>query len=385
MKSKNHLKQLALAMHNFHDVYRHFPPAVVIGPDGKTPHSWRVELLPFLEGESLYHEYRMNEPWDSPANKKILDQMPAVFRSPFDDPKSTKSGYYVFTGPGTVFDGSKGTSIPDIIDGTSNTLFVVEAKQDVPWTKPADIPFDPTKPPSSVHGFVEGQFFAAFADGSVRAMENDKVKDQLVWLILRNDGHPIFWEKIVPPQRGVEMQRRENVGSPGRFTQFVPGPGGKRAVHDKNNLKRLGLAMYSYHDVNRHFPQSVVIGPDGKTPHSWRVEVLPFMNAGALYHQYRMDEPWDSPANKQILEQMPAAFRSPYDDPKSTNSGYFFIAGPDTAAGRRFAISRTAPPTRFCSLRPSATFRGRNPRIFHSIRTSRCRHSEASCPVSSRL
>ncbi len=52
MSSKNHLKQLALAMHNYHDVYHHFPPAVVIGPDGKTPHSWRVELLPFLEGEA---------------------------------------------------------------------------------------------------------------------------------------------------------------------------------------------------------------------------------------------------------------------------------------------------------------------------------------------
>ena len=46
-----------------------------------------------------------------------------------------------------------------------------------------------------------------------------------------------------------------------------------------------------------------------------------------------MDEPWDSPANKQILEQMPDAFRSPYDDPKSLNSGYYCFTGPDTAAG----------------------------------------------------
>ncbi len=98
----NRLKQLVLAMHNYHDVYKHFPPAAVMGPDGKTPHSWRVELLPLLEGEALYREYQMNEPWDSPANKKVLDKMPAVFRSPFDDPKSTKSGYYVFTGPGTI-------------------------------------------------------------------------------------------------------------------------------------------------------------------------------------------------------------------------------------------------------------------------------------------
>jgi hypothetical protein len=198
-----------------------------------------------------------------------------------------------------------------------------------------DIRFDPTKPPASVHGFVERQFFAAFADGSVHTIENDKVKDQLVWMILRNDRHPILWEKIVQPQRGAEMQRRENVESAGRVADIEPGTGGRRAVQDENNLKMLGLAMYSYHDVNQHFPQSVVIGPDGKTPHSWRVELLPLLNAAALYQQYRMNEPWDSPANKQVLEQMPGVFRSPYDDPKSTNSGYYVFAGPDTAAGAR--------------------------------------------------
>jgi beta-lactamase regulating signal transducer with metallopeptidase domain len=337
VSSKNHLAQLALAMHNYHDVYHHFPPAVVIGPDGKTLHSWRVELLPFLDQGGLFHEYRMNEPWDSPANKKILDQMPAVFRSPFDDPKSTKSGYYVFTGPGTVFDGSQGTTFADITDGVSNTLLVVEAKQDVPWTKPEDIPFDPTKPPSSVRGFVEGQFLAALADGSRRTIQNDKVKDQLVWLILRNDGHPIFWEKIVQTPRGADLQRRENVGSAGRFTEFVPGPGGNRAAPDKNNLKMLGLAMFNYHDTHRRFPPTVVIGPDGKTPHSWRVELLPFVDGGALlYNQYRMNEPWDSPANKQILERIPDVFRSPYDDPKSTNSGYYALQGPDTPFGGPF-------------------------------------------------
>ena len=53
------------------------PQAAVMGPDGKTTHSWRVELLPFLEGEALYREYKLNEPWDSPANKQVLDKMPA--------------------------------------------------------------------------------------------------------------------------------------------------------------------------------------------------------------------------------------------------------------------------------------------------------------------
>src|SRR5580704_13849218 len=39
-QSQNRHKQLVLAMHNYHDVYGHFPPAVLVGSDGKTPHSW---------------------------------------------------------------------------------------------------------------------------------------------------------------------------------------------------------------------------------------------------------------------------------------------------------------------------------------------------------
>src|SRR5208282_3640777 len=40
------LKQIALAMHSYHDANGHFPPAVVTSPDGKPLYSWRVALLP---------------------------------------------------------------------------------------------------------------------------------------------------------------------------------------------------------------------------------------------------------------------------------------------------------------------------------------------------
>ena len=161
----NHLKQLALAMHNYHSKNQHFPPAVVLGPDGKTPHSWRVELLPYLDQNDLYGQYRMNEPWDSENNKKVLEQMPACLRNPFDDPKTTNSGYYVLVGPGTIFEGKDGIKIRDITDGTSNTLMVVEAKRNIPWTKPDDISFDPEKPLPELGGFEKGHFAAALADG----------------------------------------------------------------------------------------------------------------------------------------------------------------------------------------------------------------------------
>ena len=147
-ESVNHLKQLALAMHNYYAKHQHFPPAVFMGPDGKTPHSWRVELLPYLDEQKLFDQYHPNEPWDSPANKQVLEKMPSVFRSPYENATSLNSSYYVFAGPGTIFDGPNGTTFQAITDGTSNTLLIVESKQDTPWTKPEDLPFDPKHPPT---------------------------------------------------------------------------------------------------------------------------------------------------------------------------------------------------------------------------------------------
>ncbi|MBC8872564.1 MAG: DUF1559 domain-containing protein [Planctomycetes bacterium] len=187
-QSSNNLKQLALAFHNYHDVHKRFPPAVVIGPDGKTPHSWRVEVLPFLEQKALYDHYHMNEPWDSPHNKKVLETMPPVFRNPNVDPISTNTSYFALTSNGTVFSIEEGTRIRDISDGTSNTILLVEAKREIPWTKPEDIPYDPDKKIPQLGGFEEKTFLTAFCDGSVRTIVQSVSEKTLRALITIADG-----------------------------------------------------------------------------------------------------------------------------------------------------------------------------------------------------
>ena len=92
------LKLIMLAMHNYADTFKGgFPPPVLMGTDGKgkVPHSWRVAILPYIEQSELYHQYRFDEPWDSEANKLVLAKMPAVYRHPLDDPKSTNASYFV--------------------------------------------------------------------------------------------------------------------------------------------------------------------------------------------------------------------------------------------------------------------------------------------------
>ena len=169
--STNRLKHIMLAMHNYHDVNKFFPPATVMGPDGKTPHSSRVALLPYLEGEdsqALYDRYKFDEPWDSENNKAIIKDGAKYFGVTDEDGSVEDCSYFAIVGAGTVFDPAAGPiAIRGIIDGTSKTVGIVEAKRKIPWTKPEDIEYDADKPIPKLGGFFEGGFNSAYMDGSV--------------------------------------------------------------------------------------------------------------------------------------------------------------------------------------------------------------------------
>jgi prepilin-type processing-associated H-X9-DG protein len=180
--SQNNLKQLALAMHNYHDTNGVFPPVAVYDKAGKPLLSWRVLILPYIEQDNLYQKFRLDEPWDSDHNKKLLAQVPPVYRHPAAK-RGTDTHYRVFTGRGTLFEGKRGVQITKIADGTSNTLMFVEAAEGVPWSKPDDLPDDPAKPLPKLGGFFPDGFNAAFCDGSVhflRATINEKTMRALI-------------------------------------------------------------------------------------------------------------------------------------------------------------------------------------------------------------
>jgi prepilin-type processing-associated H-X9-DG protein len=190
-QSMNNLKQIALAMHNYHDAYGHFPPQAVYSKDGKPLLSWRVLLLPFLEQDSVYRQFKLDEAWDGPHNSKLLVQMPKVYADPAVDSKEHQTVYQGFFGPGAFFEGEKGLRIADITDGTSNTVMVVEAVNLVPWSKPEDLPYLPNGPLPKLGGHRSGGFNAAFCDGSVRFLKQNIKESVLRALITRNGGEVI--------------------------------------------------------------------------------------------------------------------------------------------------------------------------------------------------
>lgn len=200
--STNNLKQIAIAMHNYDNVFKHFPAAASYDASGKPLLSWRVHILPFLAQGQLYKQFHLDEPWDSEHNRKLINQMPAVYRCPASKLREKgRASYVVAVGKDTVFPGREGIPLKEIKDGTSNTIMLVEVDDEhaVIWTKPDDLPFDPDKPAKGLGGHFQGGFNAAFCDGSVHFLSKGIDPKVLRALFTRAGGEPIDWQAIRAP------------------------------------------------------------------------------------------------------------------------------------------------------------------------------------------
>ncbi len=141
---KNNLKQIGLAIHNYHDAYGCIPIADVNG--AVNPISAHARLLPQLEQNALYNLVDFNVPYDHVNNTIPRMTELAVFRCPSDPtplPAAVggRNNYYWNAGSGVVMYTSGGAGQPDpngvifhnrryrfndITDGLSNTAAMSE-------------------------------------------------------------------------------------------------------------------------------------------------------------------------------------------------------------------------------------------------------------------
>ncbi len=144
---KNNMKQLGLAFRLYHEQHGSFPPAYLTDDNGRPAHSWRVLLLPFLEAQAVYRDYRFDEPWNGPHNSKLADRIPEVYRCPrFVEEFSKRTpnskwltNYVALTGPHTCFEENHAITTDDITNDISKTMMVAETRQhSVHWMEPED-------------------------------------------------------------------------------------------------------------------------------------------------------------------------------------------------------------------------------------------------------
>jgi hypothetical protein len=189
-QSQNNLRVLALALHSYHDTYDTLPPAVVTDANGKPLYSGRVLLLPFMEQQALYDAFDLTKAWDSPENSEISQTSIKTFIDPSSpNPAPGKTDYLFVTGKGTVFEDDKAVDFQSITDGLSNTIVLIEAKnQNASWAEPKDIDF--SQPMALPPGNHPGGNIAAFGDGSVQFIGSTRSPEGVRKLATRaaNDG-----------------------------------------------------------------------------------------------------------------------------------------------------------------------------------------------------
>jgi hypothetical protein len=201
--SANNLKQIGLAIHNYEAVHGRLPEDIK-DKTGKPILSWRVAILPFIEQQALHNQFKLDEPWDSPNNRRASQTVIRTYLSPGAAEVAAPGGYGMthykgVAGPGTIFDPRGKLRIPDITDGTSNTIMVIETEEAIPWAKPGDFQFDPAKPlPKLASPGMVDMFQALMGDGSVRVINTRTVSEKTLKAAFTRAGGEVLgldWNK----------------------------------------------------------------------------------------------------------------------------------------------------------------------------------------------
>jgi len=198
---KNHLKQIGLALHKFADDHGGLPEPV-LGPE--PPRSWRVEALPYLNASALRETYRDEASWDSvrnlePGRNGNMYICPSMAH-PYDDKKRTLTCYTAVTGEHSAFSPENRGRFPNLPDGNSTTILVIEAAgRGITWTDPRDSDLStspikinaaggtPTDSPGIGSSPHTGGCHVTLADGSVRFI-SENINPAILKKLLTADG-----------------------------------------------------------------------------------------------------------------------------------------------------------------------------------------------------
>ena len=193
------LKQIGAAIRRYAVEYDHYPPQATTSAEGVPLLSWRVLILPFLGEQELYRRFRLDEPWNSPHNFPLLQEMPMEFRCPLGrNSPPHHTSYLGIAGPHAMFSGAEdGIENQRLFDPLATTMLVAEFLDvTVPWTKPDDRLIEeigPVGKPGGIGSPHATGGFVLFCDGKVKLLTPDVSEADWRATLTNDGGEPNSW------------------------------------------------------------------------------------------------------------------------------------------------------------------------------------------------
>ena len=210
------LKGNGFAFYNYHNDYGSFPPAYVTDNNGNRMHSWRMLVLPYLEGQTLHQQYDFHEPWNGPNNVKLQGAQVDEFQcsSVPHGANPTVANYVAVVGSRTAWPGDRGRKLDEFTDGLDKTLLLIEwANSDIHWMEPRDVtvgevlsePGEPIRLPESPHSTKRSYLYKSlplagnvmFADGLVHQIPKEMKSKDFAKLLFIDDGEPVDVDQLL--------------------------------------------------------------------------------------------------------------------------------------------------------------------------------------------
>lgn len=136
----NHLKNIGVALHKYHEAHKSFPPSWIVDDAGHRAHGQRALLLPFVDQRDLHDRYRFDEPWDGPHNRRLHKTSVPVYRCPSDQRKRALISYPAVVGPDAAWRGSQPLHRTEMTDGGENLVMLIEARRpEARWMQPVEL------------------------------------------------------------------------------------------------------------------------------------------------------------------------------------------------------------------------------------------------------
>jgi prepilin-type N-terminal cleavage/methylation domain-containing protein/prepilin-type processing-associated H-X9-DG protein len=139
---KNNLRQIGIALHNYHDSLRSLPPGCVEwrswnSPPSRRQFAWSAMLLPYLEQSNLHQQINWNKPFDAPENARAANTDLPIYLCPSESDFVAGKGLFSYGGifgellvdreqDDGLFVYERAFRFSDVLDGLTNTIAVSE-------------------------------------------------------------------------------------------------------------------------------------------------------------------------------------------------------------------------------------------------------------------